>query len=164
MPVIEVRQHPALSLAVVHRRADPADLARLVPECCGLVWRALQQQGVRGGRHVALYLDAEIRIMIGAEALHPFSEAGELVAATTPAGEVASTVHFGPYATLGSAHSAVLAWCRANGRRIAGPRWELYGHWEPEWNAHPERIRTDVCYLLEPLSGNDDSSTLGDLP
>lgn len=30
-------EHPALPLAVVHRRADPADLARLIPECGGPV-------------------------------------------------------------------------------------------------------------------------------
>lgn len=150
--MIEIRQQAALPLAVVRRRAEPGELSRLVPACCGLVWRALQQQGVRGGRHIALYADAAIEVLIGVEAIEHFREAGELVAASTPAGDVAATEHLGPYALLGAAHDAVHAWCRANGRRLAGPRWELYGHWEPSWDAHPERIRTEVCYLLEPVT------------
>jgi hypothetical protein len=26
----------------------------------------------------------------------------------------------------------------------------IYGHWQPEWNADPSRIRTDVFYLVAP--------------
>ena len=150
--MIEVRELVSVPLAVIHRRADSHDLARLVPECCGRVWSALQAQGVRGGRHVAVYWDDAIHVSIGVEALGPFREEGELIADATPSGEIASTTFLGPYAMLGAAHDAVLAWCHANGRRVAGPRWELYGHWEREWDAHPERIRTDVCYLLEAAS------------
>jgi len=61
---------------------------------------------------------------------------------------VASTTHLGPYAGLGAAHDAIHQWCRANNHRLAGPSWEIYGHWDPEWDADPSRIRTDVYYLL----------------
>jgi hypothetical protein len=30
----------------------------------------------------------------------------------------------------------------------AGPSWEIYGHWRPEWNTGPSQIRTDVFYQL----------------
>ena len=59
-------------------------------------------------------------------------------------GEVAVTVHRGPYAGLASAHRAVLDWCAAQGRRLAGPRWEIYG---PN-RLDPAELTTEVYYLL----------------
>jgi effector-binding domain-containing protein len=70
------------------------------------------------------------------------------VRSATPAGAVASTTHSGPYAGLGAAHDAVHRWCQAHDHRLAGPNWEIYGHWLREWDADPSRIRTDVYYLL----------------
>lgn len=39
-------------------------------------------------------------------------------------------------------------WCAANGHRLAAPSWEIYGHWQPEWNDDPSLIRTDVFYQI----------------
>ena len=78
----------------------------------------------------------------------PVGRYGELFDSTTPAGEVATVTHFGPYAHLGDAHAAIRKWCAANQRTAAGPNWEVYGHWLPEWNEDASRIRTDVFYLL----------------
>jgi effector-binding domain-containing protein len=61
---------------------------------------------------------------------------------------VASATHFGPYGGLGAAHEAIRQWSVTNSRALAGPNWEIYGHWQPEWNDDPSRIRTDVYYLL----------------
>jgi hypothetical protein len=38
--------------------------------------------------------------------------------------------------------------CRDNGYALAGPNWEVYGHWKDEWNSDPTKICTDVFYLL----------------
>jgi effector-binding domain-containing protein len=35
-----------------------------------------------------------------------------------------------------------------NGYRLTGPSWEIYGHWQPEWNSDPSQIRTDVFYQV----------------
>ena len=78
----------------------------------------------------------------------PFIDHGEVVGSATPGGLVAAATHFGPYSGLGGAHDAVRQWCAANHRQLAGPSWEIYGHWEEAWNADPSRIRTDVFYLL----------------
>jgi hypothetical protein len=40
-----------------------------------------------------------------------------------------------------------VSWCRSHGRPLAGPRWEVYGH----WSDNPATRRTDIFYLL-----NDD--------
>ena len=136
-------------LAVVRRQASQAELASLVPACCGLVWEAMRSQRVKAGRHVALYWDDSIRLDVGVELLGPFTDDGEVVASATPAGAVATTTHLGPYDGLGAAHDAVARWCAANGRRPAGPSWEIYGHWQREWDTNPTAIRTDVYWLLD---------------
>jgi effector-binding domain-containing protein len=149
---VRVQRLDSVPLAVVRRQARPADLSRVVPECCGVVWNALRAQGVRGGRHVALYWDDSIRLDVGAEVTVPFAEQDDLVRSGTPAGDVASVTHFGPYGDLGAAHAAIHAWCKTANRQLAGPRWEIYGHWQSAWDADPSQICTDVFYLLAPSS------------
>ena len=147
---VQLRQLESIPLAVVRRQAKQAELSRLVPECCGLVWNALRAQQVRGGRHVAIYWDGSIRLEVGVELPVPFVETGDVVRSATPAGTVASVTHLGPYGDLGAAHQAIRDWCRVNNHRTAGPSWEIYGHWKDEWNADPSQIRTDVFYLVAP--------------
>ena len=145
---VQLRQLNSVPLAVIRRQASASELARVVPECCGLVWNAVRAQQARAGRHVAIYWDGNIRLEVGVELDGPFAEQGQVVRSATPAGAVASTTHFGPYDGLGAAHDAVRQWCRANNHRPAGPNWEIYGHWQREWDADPSQIRTDVYYLL----------------
>lgn len=66
----------------------------------------------------------------------------------TPHGVAAMTMHVGEYGRLGEANAAIIAWCRANHRLIAGPSWEVYGH----WHADSIKLRTEVFYLLQPAS------------
>ena len=135
--------------AVVRRRASARELSKVVPAACGLVWGVIRSQQVKGaGRHVALYLDGEINLEVGVELEAPFAGYGEVVGSSLPTGAVATTVHFGPYGGLHAAHRAIVDWCAAHGHTLAGPNWEVYGHWVDEWNADPSKIRTDVFYLL----------------
>jgi len=147
-PSVQSDQLPSVPLAVIRRRANPSELSRLVPQCCGLVWNAVQAQQTPAGRHVAIYWDGSIRLEAGVEVHGPFVEEGEVVRSATPAGPVAWATHLGPYSGLGAAHQAIRHWCRANSRQLAGPNWEIYGHWQSEWNTNPSLIRTDVHYLL----------------
>jgi len=139
---------PTIRLAVVRRRARPAELARVVPEGCGTVWNFVRARGLKAGRNVAVYLNGNIDLEIGVEALEAFDEQGEIVRSATPEGLVASVTNFGPYQTLGAAHEAIRRWCAAHRYRLTGPSWEIYGHWRPEWNADPSAIRTDVFYQV----------------
>lgn len=136
--------------AVVRRQAFVADLPKVVPEACGYVWNALRAQQVKGaGRNLAVYLDEVINLEVGVEMDGPFAGHGDVIRSATPAGRVAVTTHFGPYPRLKHAHEAIREWCRDNGHSLAGPNWELYGHWQEEWNRDPAKIRTDVFYLLK---------------
>ena len=145
---------PSLApIAVVRRRARPDQFARVVPEACGLVWEALRKRGTGGaGRHVAFYLDGEINLEVGVEMSAPFAGEGEVIASTTPGGPVATATHFGPYGGLGAAHEAIRRWCTDRGYALAGPNWEIYGHWTDACDRDPSAIRTDVYYLLKASS------------
>jgi effector-binding domain-containing protein len=147
---VQLQQRQAIPLAVIRRQVPPTLLSRVVPEGCGTVWQALKAQGLRGGRNVALYWDSAIRVEAGVEFQGAFTERDGVVRSATPAGLVASVTHWGRYGTLGTAHDAIRAWCQAQDHRTLGPRWEIYGHWQADWEADPSRIETEVCYLVAP--------------
>jgi effector-binding domain-containing protein len=147
---VRLEQLGSRPLAVVRNRASSQELARVVPDACGTVWSVIRAQKVTGaGRHVAIYWDDVINLEVGVELDAPFAGHGEVVGSATPAGAVATTVHFGPYNRLGDAHQAIRQWCAKHGHTVAGPNWEVYGHWIDEWNKEPAKIRTDVFYLLK---------------
>jgi effector-binding domain-containing protein len=152
---VRLEQVQSIPLAVVRRRARTQELARVVPDACGTVWSALKALQVSGAwRHVAIYLDGQINLEVGVELDGPFAGHGEVVASTTPAGTVATTVHYGPYNRLHEAHQAILQWCTSQQYELAGPNWEIYGHWKDEWNRDPSKIQTDVFYLLRTDGGS----------
>ena len=151
---VQIQRLESVPLAVLRRRTISSELSRIVPECCGLVWNAVRAQQTAAGRHVALYWEGPNRIEVGVELHGAFAERNDVVLSATPAGTVASTTHFGPYNGLGAAHDAVRRWCRMAGHSLAGPYWEIYGHWQPEWNADSSGVRSDVFYLIT----SDDTS------
>ena len=146
---VHIDQFPGSRLAIVKRRATKAQLGAVIQEACGTVWSTLRSHQIKGGRHVAIYLDSVVNLEVGVELDTAFSAIGEVIPSSLPAGEVATTTHFGPYQLLGNAHEAIQNWCAANHREPIRPCWETYGHWLDEWNSDPSKIRTDVYYLLK---------------
>jgi effector-binding domain-containing protein len=147
---VQVAHISSTPLAVVRRQARVSELATAVPEGCGVVWSFVRAHQLRAGRNVAVYWDGTIRLEVGVELDGVFPEGGGVVRSATPAGPAASVVHLGPYDQLGAAHQAIRNWCSAHHRRLAGPNWEVYGHWQNDWDADASRIRTDVFYQLTP--------------
>jgi effector-binding domain-containing protein len=154
---VHVAHAVSIPLAVVRRQVHASELATVVPEGCGVVWSFVRARQLRAGRHVAVYWDGAIRLEVGVEMIESIPEGEDVVRSATPAGRVASVVHFGPYKQLGVAHQAIRDWCSAHNLQLAGPNWEIYGHWQDDWNANPSQIRTDVFYQLAP----DGSSGVG---
>jgi effector-binding domain-containing protein len=144
----QVQVHPvaAQATAVVRFRASVHELAVLISRACGEVWEFMRAaQLPRPGRHLALYLDGVMNIECGVEVFHPFAGNDQVVPSSTPAGLVATVAHFGPYSRLGEAHKAIHKWCADQGHTLAGPSWEIYGHWTDD----PSKLRTDVFDLLQ---------------
>jgi hypothetical protein len=143
MPRTIAAVHATLPLATV-----PTSFRRYLDQ----VYAAGRSGAVRlDGQNVFIYRDVpgrpgEAEVAFGVGVTAPFEAAGAVQPTPLPVGEVATTAHWGSYALLGGAHAAVSEWCRAHGRRMAGPRWEVYGHWTDD----EASLRTDVFYLLEP--------------
>jgi len=87
--------------------------------------------------------DTDVDFGVGTRA--SFAPTGNVQEALTPSGRAATTTHWGSYSGLRDAHVAVKQWCRANGEKLAGPHWEVYGHWTDD----PTKLRTDVYWLLD---------------
>ena len=83
-------------------------------------------------------------IDFGVQVAQSFEPEGNVRCIETPAGEVASTVHVGPYDRLADAHNAIHAWCSLNHRNIGQASWEIYG----DWSNDPARLETTIKYLL----------------
>jgi effector-binding domain-containing protein len=136
-----VARPTAVVAATTTWRAFPTLWKGLLDE----VWACLRAGGIdRGCPNVMLYWDDVPHVEVGVELSRPCALTGRVVTSALPAGKVAATIHHGPYAGLALAHRAVTDWCAAHGRRLAGPRWEVYG---PHCD-DPAELRTEVAYLL----------------
>jgi len=66
-------------IAVVRRLVSPAELPRVVPQACGLVWGVVKAAKVKGGRHIAIYRaagDGLLDIEVGVEVPSAFPGSG----------------------------------------------------------------------------------------
>ena len=148
---------PSVSLQLATPRAIAAVRARLpihrVPASFTLylnqVYTAARYGAIQlDGQNIFVYrggaMDDDAEIEFGVGVRSPFEARGAVNYSELPTGEVAVATHWGDYAKLDVTHSAVIAWCEANGRERTGTRWEIYGHWTDD----PAHRRTDVLYQL----------------
>jgi len=131
--------------AVVPATTTWQEFPTLWRELSDEVWACLHAGGIyRGCRVIMLYWDDVPHVEVGVELLVPCPLTGRVRASALPAGQVAMTVHWGPYSRLGEAHQAVIDWCAALGKRKTGTRWEVYG----PHNDDPAKVWTEVYWLL----------------
>jgi len=99
-------------------------------------------EGTELWQNVMLYKDdrPEVGVLVNGT----FTAEGPVIASELPGGDVATATHRGDYARLGVTHDAVRAHVASHGRELAGPRWEIYGH----WRADPSELETEVFWLL----------------
>jgi effector-binding domain-containing protein len=95
-------------------------------------------------QNVMLYKDDRPDVEVGVLVSASFESEGRVIASELPGGEVATATHRGDYARLTVTHDAVRDYVVARGRELAGPRWEVYGH----WRADPSELETEVFWLL----------------
>ncbi len=112
------------------------------------VWSFLRGEAPDGlhkhGHNLMLYKDDVPNVEVGVQVTGSFAPAGQVVASTLPGGLVASATHTGPIAKIGDTHREVRQWSEANGYRLAGPFWEIYGDPDPSTGD----FDVDVFWLL----------------
>jgi effector-binding domain-containing protein len=147
---VVVESAQAELVAAVRAKVPINGIAQAWKPALDQVWAFLKANGgLRPGHNLFLYhhparRDEAMDIDFGVQVARPFEREGDVQCVTTPAGEVASTIHVGPYDQLGDAHNAIHAWCAANNRKIAQASWEIYG----DWSDDPAVLETTVKYLL----------------
>ena len=136
-------------LAVVRERMAVRDVPSRLRPLLDQVYAAKKSGAIAlDGQNVFVYHAdpsgiAEVEFGVGTA--NPFAPIGRVQYSETPAGDVATTTHWGDYAALGAAHDAVVAWCRAERHTLAGISWEVYGHWDGD----PSKRRVDIYQLLK---------------
>jgi effector-binding domain-containing protein len=139
-----------LTLAAVRATVPVSGIAAAWKPALDKVWAFLRTNHVlNSGLNVFLYHHPErsgeaMNIDFGVQVSNRFNDEGDVKCVETPPGEVAQTVHIGPYDRLSDAHAALHLWCKTNKRPIAAASWEIYGH----WNNDPEKLETTIRYLL----------------
>jgi effector-binding domain-containing protein len=100
--------------------------------------------GAEMWQNVMLYKDYRPDVEVGVLVSASFEPEGRVIASELPGGEVARATHRGDYAGLGMTHDAVRDQVAAHERELAGPRWEIYGHWREDTS----KLETEVFWLL----------------
>jgi hypothetical protein len=135
---VQVRQADAQPIRIVRGRATRAILPANIRKLFDEFYAGFKGPG---GLNIVLYpgsgMDGEFEIGCGVQ----LESGGNAV---TPAGLVATTVYFGPYDQMHPAHAAIHRWVRESGHKLAGPSWEVYGHWTDD----SAKLRTDIFYLV----------------
>jgi effector-binding domain-containing protein len=131
--------------AVVAATTTWAEFPSLWGKLLDEVYEFVRAGGARqDGHNVMIYKDDVPNVEVGIQVAAPFEGNGSVICSALPAGEVASTVHRGPYSGLEEAHVALKAWCQSHRHALTKVRWEIYGDWRDD----PEELETEVCYLL----------------
>jgi effector-binding domain-containing protein len=152
--VVSLEHAAPCTIAAVHARLPTRDVPRSFARYLDQVYAAARAGAVQlDGQNVFVYRDVQDRpneadVAFGVGIKAPFEQVANVQPTIVPGGPVAVTTHRGSYASLGAAHSAVIEWCRARGHRLAGSRWEVYGHWTED----EAQLRTTVYYMVQPVA------------
>lgn len=149
---VRVMPAPNRAFACVRARLRAADVGAQFTRYLNQVYAVKQAGHVQlDGQNIFVYRDVAgmpgtVDVEFGVGLTQPFAGAGDVVPSLLPSGDAATATHTGSYAGLGDTHRAIVEWCRANGRALAGPRWEVYGHWTDD----ASQLQTKIWYLLAP--------------
>jgi effector-binding domain-containing protein len=146
--LVKVAARPTAVVAETTTWADfPRLWGRLLDEVYGVVRGRPELATATGGelwQNVMLYKDQRPDVEVGVLVAAAFEPEGRVTLSELPGGEVARATHRGDYAALGVTHDAIREYVASQGRELAGPCWEIYGH----ATANPSEAETEVFWLL----------------
>ena len=136
-----------LQLAVVRRTLRPDELQAVWPKALDEVWAFVRQHGLKAGRNVMVYRGAgagQMTLEAGVEVFAALPADENVFSAQTPTGRAVTAEHRGSYDGIPLAHAAVRRHAEAEGLKLSGVSWEVYGHY-PSDSTPP---LTEVFYAL----------------
>ncbi len=128
--VCEISQQAAQPTLSIRVRSSVQNLPAEMGRCFGAIAGYLGSlgQSPTDPAYSAYYnMDmSDLDVEIGFGVAAPVPGQGEIAAGWLPEGDVASTLHVGPYADMGPAYAALEAFIKQSGRQPAGAAYEYY--------------------------------------
>lgn len=148
---VEIRKVAEQHVVSIRTQCRVAELGQILSEILPEVWRYIRNNGaaVAGPPFTRYhgYADDRVDIEGGLPVATPLPGEGRIAAGVLPGGEVATTVHMGPYDKLPHAHDALHEWIDAHKKNSAGPQWEVY--WtDPGREPNPEKWKTELMWPI----------------
>ncbi len=144
---IEVRTVAPQPTLSIRGACCPDDVAETLSDFLPTTFRYAVERGVQpaGPPFTRFFSSSKTVVEFegGCPVPEPVEGNGRIVAGELPGGEVAVTIHMGPYDGLPEAAAALQAWATEHGREAAGPAWELYLN-DPGEEVDPMRWQTEV--------------------
>ncbi len=149
---VEIRTVPEQNVLSIRTQCHVAELGAILAEILPEVWRYVRKNGVNpsGPPFTRYHGFSEDRVDIEGGLPVPTAVPGEgrIVAGVLPGGEVATTIHMGPYDRLPHAHDALHEWITANKKVSAGAQWEVY--WtDPGHEPDPGKWKTELVWPIK---------------
>jgi effector-binding domain-containing protein len=149
---VEIRKVTEQPVVSIRTQCHVAELGAILAEILPEVWRYVRNNGVNpsGPPFTRYHGFSEDRVDIegGLPVTAPLPGEGRIAAGVLPGGEVATTLHLGPYDKLPRAHDALHEWIVANKRFSAGPQWEVYLT-DPGLEPDPTRWKTELMWPVK---------------
>ena len=146
----EITHQPERPTLSVRTRAAVQNLPQLFGQTYGALMQYLGEMGEQpAGEPFAAYYNLDMQdldVEIGFPVAKPLPNRGNIKSGALPAGQFASTMHIGPYDTLGGAYEALTQYVKANGYEPTGVAYEFYFS-GPETPL--EEIRTQIVFPLK---------------
>ena len=149
---ISTEELPGQPMLSLRRQTSPEQLGQTLAEMLPAVFAYIQQQGqVPAGQPFTIYHQVsgeELDVEAGLPLAQPLQGEQDIRAGSLFQGNVATTIHQGPYDQLHLAHEALRNWVAAEGKSPAGPLFEIYIT-DPGTVADPNLWQTKVCLPLQ---------------
>lgn len=133
--------------AVVAGTKKVAEIGPWLGEAYHSVIETMREQGaLPAGPPFARYHQmggGEFEVEAGFPTSAPITDSGRVKASTLPGGQVARTVHVGPYDGMESTYEAVFSWIAEQGGQPSGDPWEV-SLTDPQENPDPSSWRTEI--------------------
>ncbi len=146
-----IDEQPAQPTLCVKTRTPVERISEVLGQAFGELISAVTSQGatVSGPPYVAYrnMNPSDLDLEIGVPVSEPLAARGRLEPGELPGGIWASTLHIGPYTSVGPAWNELHGYLRAQGKVAAPVGYEFY--FDPP-ETPPERTRTRVAFPLLP--------------
>jgi AraC family transcriptional regulator len=144
---ITLKERSAQPILSITTKTTPQDISKafseIMPKVKNFVLTAGAQQAGPPFSRFHEYAQDEVIIEAGIPVCCAVTGEGDIRSSELPAGEVAQTVHVGPYDELMKVYPALVEWFTLQGKQSNGSPWEVYLT-DPGNEPNPSKWQTEI--------------------